>query len=87
MPRYRILDQHGLNYVTCTVVGWVDVFTRKNYRDILIESLAYCRKEKGLIICAYVIMSNPLAQVFPTNIQGTTLVQCLMTMHQRCGLG
>ncbi len=31
MPRYRILDQQGLNYVTCTVVGWVDVFTRKTY--------------------------------------------------------
>jgi len=58
MPRYRILDQQGLNYVTCTVVGWVDVFTRKIYRDILIESLAYCRKEKGLRIFAYVIMSN-----------------------------
>jgi REP element-mobilizing transposase RayT len=63
MPRYRILDQHGLNYVTCTVVGWVDVFTRKAYRDILLESLAYCRKEKGLIICAYVIMSNHIHMI------------------------
>jgi len=63
MPRYRILDQHGLNYVTCTVVGWVDVFTRKAYRDILIESLAYCRKEKGLMVCAYVIMSNHLHMI------------------------
>ena len=63
MPRYRILDQHGLNYVTCTVVGWVDVFTRKTYRDIVLESLAYCRKEKGLIICAYVIMSNHIHMI------------------------
>ena len=58
MPKRKILDQRGLNYLTLTVVGWVDVFTRKRYRDIIIESLNYCRKEKGLIICAYVIMSN-----------------------------
>lgn len=27
MPRYRILDQKGINYLTLTVVGWIDVFT------------------------------------------------------------
>jgi REP element-mobilizing transposase RayT len=60
MPRYRILDQQGLNYITCTVVGWVDVFTRASYRDIIIDSLSYCRKAKGLQLFAYVLMSNHL---------------------------
>ena len=41
MPRYRILDQQGLNYATCNVVDWIDVFTRKTYRDILLESLVH----------------------------------------------
>ncbi len=58
MSRYRILDQKGLTYVTCTVAGWVDVFSRRAYRDILLESLAYCRKEKGLKVFAFVVMSN-----------------------------
>jgi REP element-mobilizing transposase RayT len=49
-----------MNFITCTVVGWVDVFTRKQYRDIVIESLDFCRKTKGLRIYAYVIMSNHL---------------------------
>ncbi len=28
-------------FITMTVVGWVDVFTRKNHRDAIIESLKY----------------------------------------------
>lgn len=63
MPRYRILDQKGLNYLTCTIVGWVDIFTRATYRDIIIESLSYCQKAKGLRIFAYVLMSNHLHMI------------------------
>ena len=63
MPRYRILDQKGLNYLTCTIVGWVDVFTRATYRDIIIESLSYCQQTKGLRIFAYVLMSNHMHMI------------------------
>ena len=58
MSRYKILDQHGINFVTLTVVDWVDVFIRKRYKDIVIESLKHCQKEKGLVVYAYVIMSS-----------------------------
>lgn len=57
---YRIGDQRELHFLTLTVVGWIDVFTRREHRDIIIESLDYCRKNKGLEIFAYVIMSNHL---------------------------
>ena len=60
MGRYKILDQHGLNFVTCTVVGWIDIFSRKTYRDIVLQSLEYCRKEKGLLLYVFVIMTNHL---------------------------
>jgi len=66
MGRYRILDQEGLNFVTCTVVGWIDIFSRKNYRDIILDSLTICRKEKGLLVFAYVIMSNHLHLILQT---------------------
>ena len=45
-------------FVTDTVVDWVDIFSRPIYRHIVIESLKYCQKEKGLIIYAWVIMTN-----------------------------
>lgn len=55
---YKIKDQEGIYFLTVTTVGWIDVFTRKRYRDIFIESLKFCQEQKGLIIYAFVIMSN-----------------------------
>jgi len=45
-------------FLTLTVVNWIDVFSRKNHRDAIIDSLKYCNDHKGLIIFAYVIMTN-----------------------------
>ncbi|MFH0865814.1 MAG: transposase [Bacteroidota bacterium] len=56
--KYKIYDQSKAYYVTLTVVQWIDIFSRKSYRDIIIDSLKYCQKNKGLVIYAYVIMSN-----------------------------
>jgi len=55
---YQIKDQNALYFLTFQVVGWVDIFTRKTYRDIVIESFKYCRTNKQLKIFSYVIMSN-----------------------------
>lgn len=52
---YTIKDQEKPHFITCTVV---DIFTRKIYKDIVISSLEYCIKEKGMILYGYVIMSN-----------------------------
>ncbi|MEX2514078.1 MAG: transposase [Cyclobacteriaceae bacterium] len=45
-------------FLTFQVVGWADVFSRKMYRDLLLESLSYCRKQKGMYLFGYVIMTN-----------------------------
>ena len=58
MAGYQIRNQYYTYYLTLTIVGWADIFTRKIYKDLLIDSLIYCQKEKGLIVYAYVIMSN-----------------------------
>ncbi|MEM7549267.1 MAG: transposase [Bacteroidota bacterium] len=55
---YTIRDQGAVHFVTFSVHQWVDVFTRKNYADILLESLEHCQKHKGLEIYSWVIMSN-----------------------------
>ncbi|MBL7788681.1 MAG: transposase [Chitinophagales bacterium] len=55
---YKILDQNALFYLTFQIVDWVDIFTRKIYKDIVIESFSYCMEHKGLNLYAYVIMSN-----------------------------
>lgn len=55
---YRIEDQSALYYLTLQVVGWIDVFSRQRYRDIIIANLQYCQQNKGLQVFAYVIMTN-----------------------------
>ncbi len=57
---YKIIDQQGIHFITATVVQWVDVFTRKEYADIVIGSLKHCQEKKGLCIYGWVIMSNHL---------------------------
>jgi REP element-mobilizing transposase RayT len=55
---YNITDQGAVYFITCTVVNWVDVFTRKDYADIVEDSINFCIQKKGLIVYGYVIMSN-----------------------------
>jgi len=57
---YQIKDQEALYYLTFQVVGWVDIFSRQSYRDIIIDNLRYCQQNKNLAIFAYVVMSNHL---------------------------
>ena len=53
---YQIENQSNAYFLTFQVVFWVDIFTRQTYRDIVIDSLKYCQKEKGLEIFSWVIM-------------------------------
>jgi len=58
--KYKAYDNQSPHFVTFTVVGWVDVLTREAYKKIICESLRYCIKEKGVILHAWVVMSNHL---------------------------
>lgn len=55
---YKIQKDDSAYYITFQIVGWVDLFTRKIYRDIVIESFRFCQTNKGLTIFGFVIMSN-----------------------------
>jgi REP element-mobilizing transposase RayT len=71
---YQIKNQSALHYLTLQIVQWADVFSRKTYRDIVIDSFKYCQKNKGLEITAYVIMSNHihlLAKSATDDLSGT----------------
>ena len=63
---YKIRDQQGVYFITFAVVEWIDVFTRKEYADIVIESLRYCIQHKGLKVHAWCIMSNHVHLIIST---------------------
>ena len=61
---YKFHNPEGLYFVSFAVVYWLDVFTRNEYKDILLQSLSYCQKEKGMEIAAWCIMTNHVHLVF-----------------------
>jgi len=64
---YIIRDQALPHFITATVVDWIDVFTRKSYKDVILECLNYCVKNKGMILYSYVIMSNHIHIIIQSN--------------------
>jgi REP element-mobilizing transposase RayT len=48
----------SLYFLTFTIVDWLDVFTRLEYKDWLARQIIYCQANKGLELYAYVIMTN-----------------------------
>ena len=55
---YKIRDQYAVHFITFAVVEWIDVFTRKAYADIVLDSLRFCISNKALKVHAWCIMSN-----------------------------
>ncbi len=56
--KYKFHNPDGIYFITFAVQGWIDVFTRSKYKDILIDSLAYCQANKGLELFVWCIMTN-----------------------------
>ena len=61
---YKFNKPEGLYFVSFAVVGWLDVFTRNEYKDLIIESLEFCQKNKGMEIHAWCIMTNHVHLIF-----------------------
>ncbi|MBS1615731.1 MAG: hypothetical protein JST06_06385 [Bacteroidetes bacterium] len=56
-PR-RIGNPNSMYLVTCAVVDWVDVFTRRACRDAIIENLNFYHEQRALLTFGYVIMPS-----------------------------
>ncbi|MCB0737464.1 MAG: transposase [Bacteroidetes bacterium] len=55
--KYKANTDHPY-FITLTIQGWIDLFTRHQYTEIVTESLKHCYKKKNLVIHEYVVMSN-----------------------------
>jgi REP element-mobilizing transposase RayT len=56
--KYKITDQEYPYFVTFTIINWIDVFIRDEYRNIILESIKYCQEKKGLVVHAWCIMTS-----------------------------
>jgi REP element-mobilizing transposase RayT len=58
--RYKFVEKEAVYFTTSTVIGWCDVFTREIYKTILLDSIRHCQISQGLVIHAWVLMTNHL---------------------------
>ncbi len=65
--KYKFLNKDGLYFVSFAIVYWVDVFVRDNYFAILIDSLKYCKENKGMEIYGWCIMPSHMHLIFRAN--------------------
>ncbi len=58
--RYRIFENEYPYFLTCTIVGWMPVFTRADCVEIVYDSWRFLTQHERLKIFGYVILENHL---------------------------
>ncbi len=61
--KYKFRNPEGIYFVTSTIVEWIDLFTRKEIKYIIVDSLKYCQEEKQLVIHAWCLMPSHLHMI------------------------
>ena len=61
--RYTIVDSEGVYFLTSSIVEWIPALIGRDILDMMVESLSYCRKKKGLRLYAYVLMENHIHMI------------------------
>ncbi len=67
MKPYTIGQNGGIYFCTDSIICFTYVFVEIQIFDIIIDSLKYCQKEKGLQLVAYVIMPNHVHTILGAN--------------------
>ncbi len=70
-PKFLKIE-NATYFITCSIVNKIDIFVYKDFFQIIINSLKFCREKKGLKIFGYVIMPNHLHLIVNAfkNIEG-----------------
>jgi putative transposase len=61
--RYRIFETDFPYFLTCTIVGWLPVFTRPQAVDIILDSWRFLTESGRLTLYGYVILENHLHMI------------------------
>ena len=56
--RYRFGEAAYPHFLTCTVVGWLPVFTRPETVQILLDSWQFLHDQGRMVLLGYVILEN-----------------------------
>lgn len=72
--KYKFHNKEGIYFVSFATVKWVDVFTRKEYSDEILQSLEYCISNLGMELYCWCIMPSHLHLIFSAKNSNPTQV-------------
>lgn len=55
---YRIKDENAPYYLTCATVNWINAFATQKCKEVFVDGLKFCIKNKGLRVFGWVLMDN-----------------------------
>ena len=58
--RYKICELDKPYFMTCTISGWLPVFTRPETVNIVLDSWRYLQQSSGFKLYGYVVLENHL---------------------------
>ena len=56
--KYKLTENSKLYFVSFAITNWLDLFIRNGYRNVMIESLKHCQKEKDLELYGWCLMAS-----------------------------
>ena len=56
--RYKFGEAGFAHFLTCTVVGWLPVFTRPETVQVLLDSWQFLQDQGRLVLLGYVVLEN-----------------------------
>jgi REP element-mobilizing transposase RayT len=56
--RYKFGEAEYPHFLTCTVVGWLPVFTRPETVQILLDSWQFLQDQNRIVLLGYVVLEN-----------------------------
>ncbi len=84
--KYKFRDQQKLYFVTFAVVGWIDLFIRNEYKEIMLESWRHCQAKKGLEIYGWCIMTSHIHMIVGTHGENLEDIMRDMKKHTSIAL-
>jgi REP element-mobilizing transposase RayT len=63
MSRQPLLLNGETCFITFTTTAWIDLFTKPELKHIIIDSIRYCQKHKGLNLYAWCLMTNHIHMI------------------------
>ncbi len=58
--RYRVFEDYYPYFMTCTVVGWLPLFTRPAIANFVLDAWRFAQRERKFELLGYVILENHL---------------------------